>query len=82
MALLTDHPDPGLLWQHRRRHSYTALWAAILQTACLITLGVNDPQVIAALTPLITPTYMLWGTVIIAYIANCAVEAYIDRRPK
>jgi len=74
------HPDPLTLWRHRRRHSYAALIGALTLTALLVAAELVRPGAVEGLEPMIGPAYAFFGAVVLAYIANCAIESWIDRR--
>lgn len=75
-----QHPNPLLHWKHRRRHSYTALWTAILQTLFMLVAEIFWPGIVGRLAPMIGPAYTFCGFIVLAYIANCAVEAWIGKK--
>lgn len=74
------HPNPLTLWRHRRRHSYAALIGSLGLTALLVAAEIWRPGTVEGLEPMIGPAYTFFGLVVLAYISNCAIEAWIDRR--
>ena len=67
-----EHPDPERLWRWRRRMALGAFGVATVQTAYLLTAAPAVADTVVAWS------YGLWGLVIVAYIANCAVEKMAD----
>lgn len=67
-----EHPDPERLWRWRRRLAIWAFVVAILETTYLVTTGSDAPDSVIAWS------YGLWGIVIMAYVADCAVEKMAD----
>ena len=67
-----EHPDPERLWRWRRRMALWAFFAAVGQTAYLVASETTVADTVVAWS------YGLWGLVIVAYIANCAVEKMAD----
>lgn len=66
-------PDQYTWWLHRRRHSYISLTAAVAETAVLSVAWINGGD-LARVEPLLWPSYMLWASIIGAYIGTSIVD--------
>lgn len=73
--MTAEHPDPSVLWKHRRRMAYGGL---IFSAACIITglgLGIGLPMhAVSTIIPLCTTGF--WGGLLpmAAYMGNTLAE--------
>lgn len=72
-------PDQYAWWRHRRRHSYLALAASIAETAVLAIAWINGGD-LARVEPLIWPSYIMWASVVGAYIGTSIVDDIKSRQ--
>lgn len=69
-----EHPNPEKLWRNRRRMAWLSLFAILAALAATFHPGLDpDPGIVRA------ALYALC-MVILAYIANCAIEEYVKSR--
>jgi hypothetical protein len=69
-----QHPDPERLWRNRRRMAWLSLFAILAALAATFHPGLDpDPGIVRA------ALYALC-LVVLGYIANCAVDSYIQSR--
>lgn len=69
----SEHPDPQRLWRNRRRMAWLSLASIIAILAGSFIPGLDpNPEIVRAGIGALC-------LVVVAYIANCAVEAYINR---
>jgi hypothetical protein len=79
---MTDHPDPFVHWRNRRRHSYIAHWSLVALTFLMLVAEVVKPGTVQGLSPMLTLAYSTFVLIVLAYIANCAVEKWIEEKFK
>ncbi len=73
----TPHPDPERLWRWRRRFAVAAMAALMFGLPLLVMFA--TPEAIVAAAAVVNTWQFCMTLVIIAYIANCAAEAFISR---
>ena len=76
------HPNPEILWKHRRRGFYLGINGLWLQTLIWIGLAIYNVELIQPLSVVISFAYGGCFTLIIAYAANTAVEEWAKRGAK
>lgn len=79
---MTDHPNPTTLWRFRRKHSFMAHYSMIVLTALLLAMELYRPGTVVGLQVVLPFAYGSFMLIVLGYIANCAVETYIERRWK
>ena len=71
------HPDPERHWRWRRRFAVAAMAAVMVGSPVLV--ATVAPEALEAATSIINTWQFCMTLVVLAYIANCAVEAFIGR---
>lgn len=66
-------PQPVLWWRHRRRHSYIALFSAVIETIALVAAWANGSD-LAQAGALIWASFTFWGSVVGAYIGTAVID--------
>lgn len=72
-----EHPDPKKLWRWRRWFAIAAMSALIVGSPLIVMNAA--PEAIEAASGIFNTWQFCLTLVILAYIANCAVEAFINR---
>mgnify|MGYP005866462269 CR=1 FL=1 len=80
--MTNDHPDPSSLWRFRRKHSFMAHWLLIVLTVALPTIEVFRPGTVEGVKAMLPVAYGYGVTVILGYIANCAIEKWAEEKWK
>jgi len=71
---VSEHPNPGRWWKHRRAGYYTGITWSVIQTFCWAVLEIWRPGTIASMSVVIGWSYGIPATLIIGYYGNTAVE--------
>jgi hypothetical protein len=79
---MPDHPDPSLLWRHRRRGFYLGIHGVWVQTLMWVWIAFQSTEAIQALSVVVSFAYGACFTLILVYGANTAVEEWAKRGAK
>lgn len=70
-----EHPDPGLLWRHRRRMAYWAMTALTVSLICALFIEIKNPYLVEGIC-------WVFGIVVVSYYGGNAAEALASRGRK
>lgn len=74
----SEHPNPNRLWFWRRMFAIVAMTALILITPSLVAWA--PAEALSAAATIVNMWQFCLTAVIIAYVANCVLEAYFERK--
>lgn len=77
--MVTEHPDPGRWWKHRRRGYYAGMLWAFMQTPFWVVLEVMKPGAVPNLGAVIGWSYGISVTLIVSYFGNNIAEAWAGK---